>query len=203
MLLGQCGAATYKLVQSLVAPQKPNEAEYAALVKRINEHFVPKPSVIVQRFKSNTCVRQADESVSTFVTHLRTLSEHCEFGDTLADMLRDHLVCGIADSRIQCAMLVELKWKFSRAFKLAQTMESADQDTCKLQSNISVHLLTDKSTITKPCYHCGKRHHPSSCRFVYAICHACKKTGHISKVCRSKQKTTAAGGNTTKTGGTK
>ena len=50
-LLSQCGSATYKLVRSLVAPQKPNEVEYAALVKRINEHFVPKPSVIVQRFK--------------------------------------------------------------------------------------------------------------------------------------------------------
>ena len=100
-------------------------------------------------------------------------------------------------------MLAEPKLKFARAFELAQTMESADRDTRKLQYNTSVHLLTDKSTTTKPCYRCGERHHPSSCRFVDAICHACKKTGRISKVCRSKQKTTAAGGNTTKTGGTK
>ena len=156
MLLSQCGSATYKLVRSLVAPQKPNEVEYAALVKRINEHFGPKPSVIVQRFKFNTCVRQAGESVSTFVAHLRALSEHCEFGDTLEDMLRDRLVCGIADSRMQRAMLAELKLKFARAFELAQTMESADRDTRKLQSNTSVHLLTDKSTTTKPCYRCGE-----------------------------------------------
>ncbi|XP_065895807.1 uncharacterized protein [Dysidea avara] len=188
---------------NLVVPQKPNEVEYAALVKRINEHFVPKSSVIVQRFKFNTCVRQVGESVLTFVAHLRALSEHCEFGDTLEDMLRDRLICGIADSRMQRAMLAEQKLKFARAFELTQTMESADRDTRKLQSNTSVHLLTDKSTTTKPCYCCGERHHPSSCRFVDAICHACKKTGHISKVCRSKRKTTAAGGNTTKTGGTK
>ena len=95
------------------------------------------------------------------------------------------------------------KLKFARAFELTQTMESADRDTHKLHSNTSVHLLTDKSTTTKPCYHCGKRHHPSSCHFVDVICHACKKTGHISKVCQSKWKTTTAGGNTTQTGGTK
>ena len=96
--ISQCGAAIYKLVRSFVAPQKPNEVEYPTLVKRINKHFVPKPSVIVQRFKFNTCVRQAGESVSTFVAHLHALSEHCEFGDTLEDMLRDRLVCGIANS---------------------------------------------------------------------------------------------------------
>ena len=101
-------------------------------------------------------MRQAGEFVSTFVTHLHTLSEHCEFGDTLEDMLSDRLVCGIADSRMQRAMLAELKLKFARAFELAQTMESVDQDTRKLQSNISVHLLTDKSTTTKPCYRCGE-----------------------------------------------
>ncbi|XP_065919035.1 uncharacterized protein [Dysidea avara] len=139
-LLSQCGSATYKLVRSLVAPQKPNEVEYAALVKRINEHFVPKPSVIVQRFKFQ---------------YLHE-AKHCEFGDTLEDMLSDRLVCGIADSRMQRAMLAELKLKFARAFELAQTMESVDQDTRKLQSNISVHLLTDKSTTTKPCYRCGE-----------------------------------------------
>ena len=139
-LLSECGAATYKLIRSLVAPQKPSEVEYPALLKRINEHFVPKPSEIVQRFKFNTCVRQPGESVSTFVAHLRALLEHCEFGDTLEDMLRDRLVCGIADSRMQRAMLAESKLKFARAFELAQTMESADRDTRKLQSNAPVRL---------------------------------------------------------------
>ena len=46
-LLNECGAPTYSL-QSLVAQNKLNEAEYKVLVKKIQEHFVPKPSVILQ-----------------------------------------------------------------------------------------------------------------------------------------------------------
>ena len=44
-LLSECGAATYKVIRSVVAPQKPNEFEYAALVKKIQEHFMPKLSL--------------------------------------------------------------------------------------------------------------------------------------------------------------
>ena len=133
MLLSECGVATYKV-------------EYLALIKRIHEHFVPKQSVIVQRFKFNTCVRQAGKSVSMFVAHLRALSEHCEFGNTLEDMLRDCLIYGIADSQMQHAMLAEPNLKFAKAFELTQTMESADHNTHKLQSNTPMHLLTDQST---------------------------------------------------------
>ena len=46
-LLRVCGAATYKVIRSVVAPQKPNELEYSALVKKIQEHFVPKLSIIM------------------------------------------------------------------------------------------------------------------------------------------------------------
>ena len=66
-LLSVCGAATYKVIRSTVPPQKPNELEYSALVKKIQEHFVPKLSIIIERFKFNTRVRQQGESVVTYV----------------------------------------------------------------------------------------------------------------------------------------
>ena len=80
----------------MVALQKPNELEYAALVKKIQEHFMPKPSIIIERFKFNTRVRQPGESVVTYVAQLRQLTQYCEFDDSLEEMLRDRLVCGIA-----------------------------------------------------------------------------------------------------------
>lgn len=49
-LLSECMAPTYKVIQSIVTPDKPNKVEYKALVKKIQEHFVPKPSIIVQHF---------------------------------------------------------------------------------------------------------------------------------------------------------
>lgn len=62
---------------------------------------MPKPSVIVERFKFHSKVRQQGQSVTSFVADLRRLTEHCDFGTTLDDMIRDRLVCGINDDRIQ------------------------------------------------------------------------------------------------------
>ena len=36
-LLSECGAVTYKVIRHMVASQKPNELEYATLVKKIQE----------------------------------------------------------------------------------------------------------------------------------------------------------------------
>ena len=65
----------------------------------MTEHFDPKPSVIVQRFRFNSR-SQEGESVAKFTAELQRLSEHCKFGALLSDMLRDRLVVGIMNDHI-------------------------------------------------------------------------------------------------------
>jgi len=43
-------------------------------------------------------------------------------------MLRDRLVCGVNDSRIQRRLLAELELTFKKAYELAQAIEMADKD---------------------------------------------------------------------------
>jgi len=117
-----------------VALDKPNEVSYDNLVKKVREHLMPKPSVIVKRFKFNTRVRQPGESVATFVAQFRQLTEYCEFGDSLEERLRDRLVCGIADIRMQCALLAESELTFVKVLQMTQTMEAADRDFKELQA---------------------------------------------------------------------
>ena len=53
VLLSVIGASNYKLLSSLVAPAKPREKEYSALVDsdKLTEHFTPAPSEIVEHYK--------------------------------------------------------------------------------------------------------------------------------------------------------
>lgn len=83
------------------------EKSYKELTEEIKAHYLPKPSVIVQRYKFNTRSRQSSESISTFLAELRALSEYCEFGRTLDKMLRDRLVRGKNEDRIQRCLLAE------------------------------------------------------------------------------------------------
>ena len=67
------------------------------------------------------------------MAELRKLSEHCDFKDTLEDMLRDRPVWGIVDSRIQHRLLAEDKLTFTKAQELTQAMELAAKDIKDLQ----------------------------------------------------------------------
>ena len=51
VFLSVIGPSTYKLLKSLLAPEKPGDKPYKNLVKKLTEHFNPTPSKIVQRFK--------------------------------------------------------------------------------------------------------------------------------------------------------
>jgi len=94
VFLSVIGLRIYKLLCSLVALAKPGEKTFAELVAALTQHFAPKPSEIVQRYKFHTHFRRQGESVAVFMAELRALAQTCNFGDTLEVMLRDGLVCG-------------------------------------------------------------------------------------------------------------
>ena len=94
-----CGASTYRLIKSLVSPEKVTDHSFEELVSRVKKHFHPKRSVIVERFNFNSRRQSEGETVATFVAELRKIAEFCEFNDTLKDMLRDCIVCGIRDKK--------------------------------------------------------------------------------------------------------
>lgn len=62
------------------------------------------------------------------------MAEDCEFGEVLPDMLRDRLVCGINNARIQRCLLQESNLQFEDAMKVARAMETADKNSTKLRS---------------------------------------------------------------------
>ena len=77
ILLSVIGARTYRTLRSLVALLKPKEKSVDEILQTLTEHFDPKPSVIVQRFRFNSRSCQEGESVAKFTAELQQLSEHC------------------------------------------------------------------------------------------------------------------------------
>ena len=134
ILLSVCGAQTYQLIRNLVAPRKPTDCDFRELVDMVQAHHRPKLSVIVQRFTFNTRVQKEGETIADFVAELRRLTEHCDFGATLNDMLRDRIVCGIRDASLQRRLLAEPELTFKKAFDLCQAAESAAKNARELQA---------------------------------------------------------------------
>ena len=194
ILLSACGAATYQLIRNLVAPGKPTDHTFEQLVKQVTDHLTPPPSAIMQRYKFNSRAQKDGETVADYVAELRRLSEHCKF-DSLDEMLRDRLVCGIRDVRVQRRLLAEADLDFKKAFEFAQAAEVADTNAKVLQkpSPAAVHAVPSAhGKSARSCDRCGGNHSKDDCRFKDAECHFCRKKGHIAKVCRSKAKSTTS-----------
>ena len=120
-------------------------------------------------------------------------------------MLRDRLVCGLRDTRVQRRLLAEPKLMFAKALELAQEAQLAKEGARILQpqvysqeagSVLSLSKQLPRQTIQfspfrlpNPmgrCYRCGGQHPEASCRCKDWTCNACGKQGHFAKVCHSR-----------------
>ena len=174
---------------------------------------------MMQRFAFNSRSRKQGESVATFVADLRRLSEYCKFGNSLVEMLRDRLICGINNDQMQRRLLAESKLNFEKAYELSQAMEMADHDARELQGpptaavnklhkatsavarnfpTTSTRLVNHKNSQSN-CYRCGGKHFTNECKFHQLECQFCKKVGHIEGACCSKLKQDKARGNANQT----
>ena len=115
VLLSVIGSRTYSLLRSLLHPAVPGDKTYEQLVTALQEHFEPKRLVVVERFHFNRHNQGNGESVLEYVAELKQLLGTCAFGAFLAEALRDHFVCGLANESIQRRLLSEPKLDFEKA----------------------------------------------------------------------------------------
>ena len=177
ILLSSVGPTTYRLICNLLAHEKPTEKTFKEIVEAVQAHHQPRPSVMVQQPNFHSRSRQSGKSVSAYVAELRKLTEHCDFGDTLNDMLRDRRACGINDQRIQQRLLAEPALTFPKAMELAQATEAADKNARELERATTVGVQVNavssdhpageggahRTSTTTSCYRCGGRHPADKC----------------------------------------
>ncbi|XP_026006848.1 synaptotagmin-14 isoform X1 [Astatotilapia calliptera] len=135
ILISVVGAATYSLMRNLLSPAKPKDKTFQELVLLMKNHFDPKPSEIVQRYKFDSRSRKPNETVMEYVAELRRLAQDCNYGNTLQQMLRDRIVCGIKEDRIQRRLLSEIDLTFDKALSIAVAMETANKNAQDLQTS--------------------------------------------------------------------
>ena len=107
VFLSVVGNKTYGLIKTLLHPLKPKDKTFTELIALVRNHLSPKPIVIAERYKFYTRKQRHNESVSQFMTEIKKLSETCEFGNFLNEVIRDIFVIGLKDTNIQKKLLSE------------------------------------------------------------------------------------------------
>ncbi|XP_063863874.1 uncharacterized protein LOC135102524 [Scylla paramamosain] len=178
----------------MCAPEKPSEKMLEVLIKLAREHYAPKVSVVLVRYRFNTERQKVGQRISSYVAALKRMASSCNFGGNLKEQLRDRFVCGVHNERIQCRLLQEGDdFTLERAVKLATSIETSYEGSLTFQrtettreqdrgTSLEGRLQPARSVSNK---RSGQEHFVSS-PWLEAKCFKCGQKEHFRRKCQSK-----------------
>lgn len=170
------------------------------ILKKFDEHCLPQKNVAMESYKFNTISQKEKQSFSEFETELRTQLRRCEYkcscGVSYEErMLRDRMVVGVHDKKLQLKLLDGRDEPLTRVIETCKIYEAANVNKGILDSKQTLSSITgsEQSNATavyamnRSCFNCGgpwKFGHNNECRAKEAVCRSCGKKGHFLKMCR-------------------
>lgn len=185
--IGFCGPDLYKIIKSCIAPKKISDTSYLDMKKELQSYFEPKLNQIAERFKFYTRQQKSDETVTDFIVEIKALTQTCDFGDHLAEALRDKLVFGVHDQKIQAALLREKDLTFDRACTIAKSFDMTRQNVELMHGETNVSAFAKNRLGPKTDQNRVMRGNRRS-RYAGYQCFSCGHYGHTSRNCQAKAK---------------
>lgn len=169
-------------------------------MEKMEGYCLPRKNEVYERFQFWQLQQAFGESIDAFVTKLRTKAKSCRFGDQEESLIRDRIVIGCPDDRLQERLLREPDLDLLKTLSLCRAAETTREQLRTIKGD-SVHLVskalnqpvssknttmsTGHSVEHRQCGNCGKAHQPRSCPAFGKTCNSCFKLNHFSICCRS------------------
>ena len=155
------------------------------------------------------------EGGASFLQQLKDQVNKCEFAALSDDLTLSQFIFGLSDHSVRAKLLALPDLTLQLAIQerlLQETVAVAQQGEAVVTSiegksshsehfavsspkkeflpNKNKNSLTSSSSAGAICQSCDHNNHRrANCKFRNAICHSCRKVGHISKVCKSARST--------------
>lgn len=139
----------------------------AQVLQRFDEHCIPQRNVAMESLKFNGIVQKDKQSFAEFETDLRTQLRRCGYtctcGVSYEDrMLRDRIIVGVHDKKLQLKLLDGRDETLTRVIELCKTFEAATANKTLLDNkptvaSIVTSLEPNARQANRPnvCFNCG------------------------------------------------
>ncbi|PFX12858.1 Retrovirus-related Pol polyprotein, partial [Stylophora pistillata] len=87
-------------------------------------HCICPTNVIYDRYKFNNRKQESHESINVYAAALRALAATCKFGKLKAEIIRNHLVCGITDNSVRQKLFQEPKLLLEKCLDICRSAEA-------------------------------------------------------------------------------
>lgn len=214
-LLHFIGKDAYDTLCDAVNPVMPETMPFDQISKWCKNHFNPAPLEIAEIYKFQSRLQQQGEPVRDYVTELRKLSTHCNFGEYLQKALRNQFVCGLRKADVKRKLLGTKDLTFNQALEIAYSFEATEEKSAEMTSPFvnethkipirEVNYVRQNGSNKNPkqvphqnpkqdssvrCYRCTGQHLANVCKYVDSVCNFCNKKGHLGKACFKKNRFT-------------
>ena len=177
------GKGAYDLLSDLAYPKKPADMKVDDLHGLLVKHLRPKNFQGYERVKFNQLVRMESESVASFVRKVQHQASSCGYGAQLEDQIRDRLIAGVNNVKLQRKMLQLEPFEMKNVKDLLEQYGNKEEDSkCALYQK-----KHGNSKFSQYCFSCSDNHNRAVFRYRSFKCHICKKVGHLAKVCKQKE----------------
>lgn len=179
--------------------------KYEQIIKLLDDYFEPKQNELISTYSFHKRNQEEGESFDLFYTEIRKLVKNCNFKEQEERMLRDRIVLGVQDQKLQRKFLETSKLTLQTAVDMCRASELSNNHSkmmhqqTKMVDIVRSTAATDvqQSAGTKVkyasnkdskdfynCKKCGTRHGPRNCPAFGKICLNCKKPNHFKKGCK-------------------
>ncbi|CAB4026741.1 Transposon Ty3-G Gag-Pol poly [Paramuricea clavata] len=153
----------------------------------------------LERCKFFHVKQQENQRIDDFINYLKTKAQECEFKELTQSLIRDRIVCGVSNLKLQERLLRESDLTLDRAVLLCK----ADEDTRKQTDENQKHTVDSDNKIGavkvngskfpkfKSCRYCGKLHDRGQCPAYSKVCTSCGKSNHFVAVCLTSKRVKA------------
>ena len=100
-----------------------HEHRLTEIYRKFHDHCNPVNTETVDRLALKGRVQQQGESITQYVTALRTLADKCNFGDLKDSMIRDQIMFGVLDSELQDDLFKEQDLTLEKCLNLCNASE--------------------------------------------------------------------------------
>lgn len=164
--------------------------QLSVIRQKFKEYCTPRKNVVYERFQFSRLSQSIGESIDAFVTTLRLKAKSCAYGDQTESIIRDRVVIGCVDHRVQERLLREPDLSLEKAIQIVRAAETTKEQVKSLRheapplSNQTVDVLKVKSG---NCGNCGTKHQPKMCPAFAKRCNSCGRKNHYAKCCQHSQ----------------
>jgi hypothetical protein len=137
----------YADLKSLLSPVEFSKATYKQCIEALGKKYTKVKKVISERYTFNSRKQKEGESITDYITVIKTLASSCNFGSFFDSALRDRLVSGLLNTNIVSRLLSEPDtMTFEGACKIVFDMEAVERSTKVISNNdVTANYMSQSS----------------------------------------------------------